>query len=67
MAAAAGEDVPKRLILITSGGISRPASAFADQAKAFVFHLDRETRRLGAHNARAREVLLPRRAPGNGP
>ncbi|MEU3752518.1 hypothetical protein AB0H17_07040 [Streptomyces olivoreticuli] len=67
VAAAASEDVLKRLIVITSGGISRPASAFADQAKAFIFHLDRRTGRLGAHNMRAQEVLLPRRTPGNGP
>ncbi|WP_338932307.1 hypothetical protein WEB32_25955 [Streptomyces netropsis] len=65
VAAAASEDVLKRLIVITSGGISRPASAFADQAKAFVFHLDRKTGRLGAHNARAQGVLLPRQAPGS--
>ncbi|MEX2982270.1 hypothetical protein [Streptomyces sp. C36] len=66
-AAAASEEVPKRLIVITSGGISRPASAFADKAKAFVFYLDRKTGRLGAHNARAQEVLLPRQAPRNQP
>lgn len=65
VAAAAREDAGKKLIVITSGGISRPASAFADQAKAFVFYLDRESGRLGAHNARAQEVLLPRQAPGS--
>ncbi|WP_406440568.1 hypothetical protein OHB00_34220 [Streptomyces sp. NBC_00631] len=32
LAAAAGEEVPKRLIVIASGEISRPAADFADRA-----------------------------------
>ncbi|MFD5748198.1 hypothetical protein [Streptomyces sp. NPDC127033] len=64
LAAAAGEDVPKRLIVITEAGISRPAAAFADKAKGFVFHIDRTTGRLMALNPRARETLLPDAAPG---
>ncbi|MGX4688714.1 hypothetical protein [Streptomyces sp. JNUCC 63] len=64
LAAAAGEDVPKRLIAITESGISRPAAAFADKAKAFVFHIDRATGRLMALNSRAEEALLPHTDPG---
>ncbi|MET9512730.1 hypothetical protein ABZX62_30505 [Streptomyces flavidovirens] len=62
-AAAAGDDVPKRLIVITRSGLSKPAAAFADQAKAFVFQLDERTGRLTGLHARAREVLLPRDKP----
>ncbi|MFI6032853.1 hypothetical protein ACIBBD_01470 [Streptomyces sp. NPDC051315] len=64
MAAAAGEDLPKRLILITGGGLTRPAAEFADKAKAYAFHLDRTTGRLIALNSRARETSLPVEAPG---
>jgi hypothetical protein len=64
LAAAAGEDVPKRLILITGGGLTRPAAAFADEAKAFVFHLDRTTGRLTALNRRAAEAMPPAGEPG---
>ncbi|MGW7275045.1 hypothetical protein ACWGH5_31560 [Streptomyces sp. NPDC054864] len=62
-AAAAGDDVPKRLMVITRSGLSKPAAAFADQAKAFVFQLDERTGRLTGLHARAREVLLPRDKP----
>lgn len=62
-AAAVGEDVPKRLILVTDGSISRPAAAFADKAKAFVFHVDRSTARLTPLTARTRQVMLPDTAP----
>ncbi|WP_437020035.1 hypothetical protein [Streptomyces sp. enrichment culture] len=64
MAAAAGEELPKRLILITGGGLTRPAADFADKAKAYAFHLDRTTGRLTALNSRAREASLPAEAPG---
>ncbi|MER6168144.1 hypothetical protein [Streptomyces violaceorubidus] len=63
LAAAAGEDLPKRLILVTGAGISRPAAAFADKAKAFVFHIDRSTARLTPLTARTRQVMLPDSAP----
>ncbi len=63
VAAAAGEDAPKRLIVITTAGISRPASAFADTAKAFVFFVDRTADKLMALNSRAREALLPHTNP----
>ncbi|MFD4286598.1 hypothetical protein ACFWRD_08285 [Streptomyces sindenensis] len=63
LAAAAGEDVPKRLIVITTAGISRPAAAFADTAKAFVFFVDRTAYKLMALNSRAREALLPHTDP----
>lgn len=63
LAAAAGEDAPKRLILITTCRLSRPAAAFADQAKAFVFHLDADTGRLDPLNPRAQEALPPREDP----
>ncbi|AKL68315.1 hypothetical protein [Streptomyces sp. Mg1] len=59
LAAAAGEDAPKRLILITNCGLSRPAAAFADQAKAFVFRLAPDTGRLDPLNPRAQEALPP--------
>ncbi|MEU0406244.1 hypothetical protein ABZ307_00250 [Streptomyces griseorubiginosus] len=59
LAAAAGDQVPKRLILITTAGISRPAADFADTAKAFVFCVDPTTGRLMGLNSRAREVRLP--------
>ncbi|MGJ5897370.1 hypothetical protein ACSCBZ_36300 [Streptomyces niveiscabiei] len=58
-AAAAGEEIPKRLIVITSSGVTKPAGEFADQAKAFAFHLDRATGRLMGENSRARQALLP--------
>ncbi|MCX5334557.1 hypothetical protein [Streptomyces sp. NBC_00140] len=63
LAAAAGEDVPKRLIVITEAGISRPAATFADKAQAFVFCVDRTTGHLRALNSRARETLLPHANP----
>ncbi|GGL15495.1 hypothetical protein [Streptomyces flaveus] len=63
LAAAAGEDAPKRLIVITTAGISRPAAAFADTAKAFVFFVDRTADKLMALNSRAQEALLPRTNP----
>ncbi|MEV7063696.1 hypothetical protein AB0N97_12965 [Streptomyces collinus] len=64
MAAAAGEELPKRLILITGGGLTRPAAEFADKAKAYAFHLDRTTGRLTTLHSRAREASLPAEAPG---
>ncbi|MEU6883702.1 hypothetical protein ABZ918_00350 [Streptomyces viridosporus] len=64
MAAAAGEELPKRLILITGGGLTRPAAEFADKAKAYAFHLDQTTGRLIALNSRAQEASLPAEAPG---
>ncbi|SFY44060.1 hypothetical protein SAMN02787144_10429 [Streptomyces atratus] len=63
LAAAAGEDTPKRLIVITTTGISRPAAAFADTAKAFVFFVDRTADKLMGLNSRAREALLPHTNP----
>ena len=63
LAAAAGDDTLKRLIVITTAGISRPAAAFADTAKAFVFFVDRAADELMALNSRAREALLPRTNP----
>ncbi|GAB3949838.1 hypothetical protein GCM10028832_02350 [Streptomyces sparsus] len=63
LAAAAGEDAPKRLIVITTAGISRPAAAFTDTAKAFVFFVDRTTDKLMALNSRSHEALLPRGNP----
>ncbi|MDV7217972.1 hypothetical protein [Streptomyces prunicolor] len=63
LAAAAGKDIPKRLIVITTAGISRPAAAFADTAKAFVFFVDRSADKLMALNSRAREALLPHTNP----
>ncbi|MFB7290031.1 hypothetical protein [Actinacidiphila glaucinigra] len=59
LAAAAGEDIPKRLIVISRGGISRPAAAFADRAKAFVYRLDPATGKLFPLNSRADELLPP--------
>ncbi|MFI1865527.1 hypothetical protein [Streptomyces jumonjinensis] len=63
VAAAAGTERPKRLILITNGWLSRPAAAFADQAGAFVFHIDPDTGRLDAVNPLAREAMPPRSDP----
>lgn len=65
LAAAAGDDVPKRLIVITTSGISRPAAAFADSAKAFVFFVDRSADKLVALNTRAQETLLPHTKPAD--
>lgn len=65
LAAAAGDDVPKRLIVITTSGISRPAAAFADDAKAFVFLLDSTTDKLVSLNSRAKEAMLPHTAPAD--
>lgn len=66
LAAAAGDDLPKRLIVITSGGLTRPAADFADKAKVYAFRLNRATGRLTALNSLADEALLPVRAPGEG-
>lgn len=63
LAAAAGEDVPKRLILITAGGTSQPAADFADRAKAFIYHLDPATGRILSVNSRADELLRPNTEP----
>ncbi|WP_256256012.1 hypothetical protein [Streptomyces sp. MUSC 14] len=64
LAAAAGEDLPKRLIVITGAGLTRPAADFADKAKAYAFRLNQATGRLAALNSRAREAFLPTEAPG---
>lgn len=64
LAAAAGDDTPKRLIVITDSGISRPAADFADAAKAFVYHLDPATGRLSPLNSRADDVMPPYTDPG---
>ncbi|RRQ76300.1 hypothetical protein CQW39_22965 [Streptomyces griseofuscus] len=63
-AAAADEELPKRLILITGGGLTRPAAEFADKARAYAFHLDRTTGRLTPLNSRALEASLPAYVPG---
>ncbi|WP_285760460.1 hypothetical protein [Nocardiopsis ansamitocini] len=63
LAAASGEEVPKRLILVTDTGISRQAAVFADRAKAFVFRIDRSTARLTPLTGRTRQVMLPDTAP----
>ncbi|WP_240677211.1 hypothetical protein [Actinacidiphila soli] len=49
--------------MITSGGISRPAAAFADRAKAFIYHLDPATGRLVPLNSRADDVMPPGTEP----
>lgn len=64
VASAAGDDVPKRLIVITGAGLTRPAATFANKAKAYVFCLDTTTGRLTALNSLAHEALLPVEAPG---
>ncbi len=63
LAAAAGEDLPKRLIVIINGGLSRPAAEFADKAKAFVYSLNPATGRLNPLNSRAYDLLPPRTEP----
>ncbi|MFD3492769.1 hypothetical protein ACFWWB_19760 [Streptomyces sp. NPDC058690] len=63
LAAAAGENVPKRLIVVTSAGISRPAAEFADTAKAFVFWADPASSKLTALNSRAEEACLHHTKP----
>ncbi|MFI6991807.1 hypothetical protein [Nonomuraea wenchangensis] len=63
VAAAAGEDLPKRLIVITNGRISGPAAEFADKAKAFVYSLNPATGRLNPLNSRARDLLPPLTEP----
>ncbi|MGC9442287.1 hypothetical protein [Streptomyces sp. WG5] len=64
LAAAAGEVLPKRLIVITGAGLTRPAADFADKAKAYAFCLDRMTGLLTALNSRAREAMPPTQIPG---
>jgi hypothetical protein len=49
--------------VITAAGISRPAAAFADTAKAFVFFVDRAGDKSMGLNSRARETLLPHTQP----
>lgn len=65
VAAVAGERGPKRLMVITSAGLTRPAEDFADKAKAFVFRLEGVTGRLTALNSLADEAMLPVSSPGN--
>ncbi|WP_145906914.1 hypothetical protein [Kitasatospora viridis] len=46
------------MVLVTENSATRPALAFADDVEAFVFAVDPDSRRLGACNGLAREVVL---------
>lgn len=50
----------RRLVLLAMSGISRPAAAFADKARGYVFHVRQDTGELMPLNSRARETQLPR-------
>ncbi|MFJ3217559.1 hypothetical protein ACIPLC_16770 [Kitasatospora sp. NPDC086801] len=50
----------RRLMVVSESFATKPACAFADQAKAFVFVVDPEGRRLHSCNDLAREVVLDR-------
>lgn len=50
----------RQLILLTTSDISRPAAAFADKARGYVFHVRPDTGELMPLNGRARETRLPR-------
>ncbi|WP_210577667.1 hypothetical protein [Streptomyces sp. GESEQ-4] len=50
----------RRLILLTTSDISRPAVTFADKARGYVFQVRRDTGELMPLNRRARETQLPR-------
>ncbi|WP_344259592.1 hypothetical protein [Streptomyces sodiiphilus] len=52
----------RRLILLSTSDISRPAAAFADQARGYVFQISQDTGELMPLNSRAREANLPRSA-----
>ncbi|WP_247701804.1 hypothetical protein [Streptomyces sp. F63] len=49
----------RRFILLTTSDISRPAAAFADQARGYVFHVSQDTGELMPLNSRASETDLP--------
>ncbi|MFF4285141.1 restriction endonuclease [Streptomyces sp. NPDC001739] len=49
----------RRLILLTTSDISRPAATFADKAHAYVFQVRQDTGELMPLNSRARETQLP--------
>ncbi|WP_143200442.1 hypothetical protein [Kitasatospora sp. CB01950] len=48
----------RRLLVLSDSSATKPACTFADQAKAFVFTVDPEGRRLHSCNDLAREVVL---------
>ncbi|MEV0122654.1 hypothetical protein AB0I16_14090 [Streptomyces sp. NPDC050703] len=50
----------RRLVLITTSGLSKPAAAFADKARGYVFQVRLDTGELMPLNRRARETQLPR-------
>lgn len=59
----------RRLMVLSESSATRPALAFADQAKAFVFAIDPGSRRPYACNDLAREVVIDKAswAPARGP
>jgi hypothetical protein len=57
-AVGAGAVEGKNLLVIVSNHITRPAEDFSDQAKAFVFCLDRRLGQLFGGNERGREAYL---------
>ncbi len=63
LAAAAGDELPKRLIVISRSEVSKPAASFADKAKAFIFRCDPECGRLYGLNSRAEQVMPPHGEP----
>ncbi|MFG2846801.1 hypothetical protein ACGF12_27045 [Kitasatospora sp. NPDC048296] len=54
----------RRLMVVTESSATRPALAFANQAKAFLFAVDPTSRRLYACNDLAREVVLDKSSWG---
>ncbi|MEU8513991.1 hypothetical protein AB0C76_20735 [Kitasatospora sp. NPDC048722] len=48
----------RRLMVLSESSATKPACAFADQAKAFIFAVDPEGRGLHSCNGLAREVIL---------
>ncbi|MFC5197788.1 hypothetical protein [Streptomyces kaempferi] len=46
----------KRLVVVINGGITRPATDFANRAKAFIFHLYRDSGRVRPANKLAQEA-----------
>lgn len=50
----------RRLMLLTTWGITGPAATFADRARAYVFHVRQDTGELTPMNRRALETRLPK-------
>ncbi len=63
-AAAAGEELPKRLILITGGGLTRPAAEIRGQGQGVRLPPGPDDGQADPLNSRALDASLPADVPG---